>query len=88
MFMLRVQGDSMRDAGLNEGDCVFVRKQRTARPGDMVVAIIDEEATLKWYRPRRGKIYLEPDNPAYEPIVLARDIQIAGKVVGMLRRFE
>jgi len=88
VFGLQIQGESMRDAGIHEGDYIFVRSQQTARSGDMVVAVIDDEATVKWYRPRRGKIYLEPDNPAFEPIVLSRDIRIAGKVVGMMRRFE
>jgi repressor LexA len=88
LFSLRVQGDSMRDAGVHDGDYVFVRKQPVAHPGEMVVAIIGDEATVKWFRPRRGAICLEPDNPDYEPITVDREFQLAGKVVGVLRRFE
>jgi len=91
MFTLRVQGESMRDAGIADGDLVFVRKQETARAGDMVVAVIGDEATVKWYRPKGNKVILEPDNPDFAPIeVSARspEFRIAGKVVGMLRRFE
>jgi repressor LexA len=88
IFSLRVQGDSMRDAGVHDGDYVFVRKQQTAHSGDMVVAVIGDEATVKWFRPRRGRIHLEPDNPDYETITVQREFQLAGKVVGVLRRFE
>jgi repressor LexA len=88
VFSLRVHGDSMRDAGVHDGDYVFVRKQPTADSGDMVVAIIGDEATVKWFRPRRGRVYLEPDNPDYETITVDREFQLAGKVVGVLRRFE
>jgi repressor LexA len=87
LFSLKVQGDSMHDAGIHDGDYVFVRSQKTAQPGDMVVAILEDDATVKWYRPREGKVYLEPDNPSYEPIVVTRQFELAGKVVGMMRRF-
>jgi repressor LexA len=91
VFTLRVQGESMRDAGIRDGDYVFVKKQETARPGEMVVALIGDEATVKWYRPGRAKIILAPDNPEFEPIEVTAEspeFQIAGKVVGVLRRFE
>jgi len=88
LFSLKVQGDSMYDAGIHDGDYVFVKSQKTAQPGDMVVAIIEDEATVKWYRPRKGKIYLEPDNPSYEPILVSRQTELAGKVIGMMRRFR
>jgi repressor LexA len=91
MFVLRVQGESMRDAGIADGDYVFVKKQDVARPGDMVVAILGDEATVKWYRPKGDRIYLEPDNPDFRPIKVddsSPELRIAGKVVGMLRRFE
>ena len=87
LFSLKVQGDSMHDAGIHDGDYVFVRSQKTAQPGDMVVAIIEDDATVKWFRPRDGKVYLEPDNPGFEPIVVTRQFVLAGKVVGMMRRF-
>jgi SOS-response transcriptional repressor LexA len=54
----------------------------------MVVAVIGDEATVKWFRPRRGRVHLEPDNPDYETITVHREFQLAGKVVGVLRRFE
>jgi repressor LexA len=88
LFSLRVQGDSMRDAGVHDGDYVFVRKQPVAHSGEMVVAIVGDEATVKWYRPQAGVVRLEPDNPDYEPIIVDREFQLAGKVVGVLRRFE
>ena len=88
IFSLKVQGDSMHNAGIHDGDYVFVKSQKTAQPGDMVVAIIEDEATVKWYRPYRGKIYLEPDNPDYEPILVSRQAELAGKVVGMMRRIR
>lgn len=88
LFSLQVQGDSMYNAGIHDGDFVFVKSQKTAQPGDMVVAIIEDEATVKWYRPRRGQVYLEPDNPRYKPILVSREAQLAGKVIGMMRRFR
>ena len=87
LFSLRVQGDSMHNAGIHDGDYVFVRSQKTAQPGQMVVAILEDEATVKWFRPREGQIVLEPDNPEFEPIVVTRPIELAGIVVGMMRRF-
>jgi repressor LexA len=88
LFSLKVQGDSMYNAGIHDGDYVFVKSQKTAQPGDMVVAVIEDEATVKWYRPRKGKTYLEPDNPDYQPILVSRQAELAGKVVGMMRRFR
>jgi repressor LexA len=87
LFSLKVQGDSMHNAGIHDGDYVFVRSQKTAQPGDMVVAVIEDDATVKWYRPREGKVYLEPDNPSFDPIIVTRQFELAGKVVGMMRRF-
>jgi repressor LexA len=77
----------MHNAGIHDGDYVFVRSQKTAQPGDMVVAVIEDDATVKWYRPREGKVYLEPDNPSFDPIIVTRQFELAGKVVGMMRRF-
>ncbi|MEW5922599.1 MAG: transcriptional repressor LexA [Candidatus Zixiibacteriota bacterium] len=88
-FTLRVQGDSMKNAGIFDGDYVLVKKQKDAAPGDIVVAIIGEEATVKRYQPKSGRIMLMPENEAYEPIVVDRNspqFQIAGKVVGLMRR--
>ncbi len=88
-FTLRVQGDSMINAGIFDGDYVLVKKQKNAEPGDIVVAVIGEEATVKRYQPKSGKIILQPENEAYEPIVVDRrspQFRIAGKVVGLMRR--
>jgi repressor LexA len=88
VFMLRVRGDSMVDAGILDGDHVVVRQQPTADPGDVVVAgLPDGEATVKTLRRAGGKIVLEPANDRFEPIVLdPADVTIHGKVVTVLRR--
>jgi repressor LexA len=91
LFTLKVQGESMRDAGILDGDYVFVKKQETARSGEMVVALVGDEATVKWFRPGKSSVVLAPDNPDFEPIEVTRqspEFRIAGKVVGVLRRFE
>lgn len=85
LFSLRVRGDSMVDAAINDGDIVVVRQQSEAYNGDIVAAMIDEEATVKVYRRRSGHVLLEPRNPAYEPIGGDRAV-ILGKVVSVLRR--
>jgi repressor LexA len=88
LFMLRVRGDSMIDAGIFDGDYVVVRQQDTAEPGDVVVAgIPDEEATVKTFLRKRGKIVLRPANEALEDMVFdPADITIFGRVVTVLRR--
>jgi len=70
IFALRVQGDSMRDAGILDGDWVFVRHQEDADPGQIVVAVKDDEVTLKRLIQERGKRSLEPANPAYQRVPL------------------
>jgi len=87
LFALRVRGDSMIDAGIHDGDYVIVRKQDRAEPGTMVVAIINDEATVKYYRPRAGHIELEPANEKYKPIVVepGASFGIAGAVRGVIR---
>jgi len=90
LFALKVKGDSMKGAGILDGDYVIARQQPTAEKGDIVVAIIGEEATVKKFVPKGKKVRLEPANEAYEPIVLDKkspDLYIAGKVVGLFRRF-
>ena len=86
--MLRVRGDSMIDAGIFDGDYVVVRSQPTADNGDIVVAgIPGEEATVKTFLRRRGKIVLRPANPTMDELVFdPDDVQIYGKVVTLLRR--
>ena len=90
VFALRVNGDSMKDAGIFDGDHVFVRQQPSADSGDVVVAIIGDEATVKYYYPEKDRIRLEPANENHGPIVVESDtpgFQIAGKVVGLMRKF-
>ncbi len=88
LFMLRVRGDSMIDAGILDGDFVVVRQQDTADKGDTVVAgIPGDEATVKTFGRRNGKVVLMPHNPTMEPIVLdPEDVHVYGKVVTVLRR--
>jgi repressor LexA len=87
-FLLRVAGDSMRDAGILDGDYVLVNGEERADDGDIVAALIDEEATVKRFRSRRGEVTLEPANPAYSPIPVRSDrsFQLVGKVVGVFRK--
>jgi repressor LexA len=88
LFMVRVRGDSMVDAGILDGDYVVVRQQPTAEVGDIVVAgIPGEEATVKTFQRRRGKIVLRPENPTMSEMVFdPADVMINGKVVTLLRR--
>ncbi len=89
LFMLRVRGDSMIEAGILDGDYVVVRQQTVAEPGDTVVAgIPGEEATVKTYLERRGKVVLRPENAALAEMVFEPgEVQIYGRVVSLLRRF-
>lgn len=88
-YALEVQGDSMVEAGILDGDTVVIRKQDTANTGDIIVALIDEEeATLKRLRRRGTSIALEAANPAYETRVLGPDrVKIQGKLVSLIRRY-
>ncbi len=90
VFALRVVGDSMIGDGIFDGDFVFVRKRSTARPGDIVVAMIQEEATVKRYYPEGQRIRFQPSNPAMDPIYVEarafRPTQILGVLVGVYRR--
>ena len=84
-FLLRVRGDSMKDAGILEGDHVVVRRQATALEGEIVVAQIGDEATVKRFYREPDHVRLQPENPDYEPII-SREVEILGKVVGVMRR--
>jgi repressor LexA len=89
VFSLRVVGDSMKEAGIFDGDMVLVRQQSTAQKGEIVVAVIGDEATVKRYYPEGKKVRLEPANPDFEPITVDRKtpgLFIAGKVIGLLRK--
>jgi repressor LexA len=85
-FMLRVRGDSMVEAGILDGDYVIVRKQSTAQNGDIVVARLEDEATVKRFYRENGVVRLQPANSRMAPII-AKDVVIEGKVVGLIRRF-
>ena len=84
LFILKVQGESMIDAAICDGDYVVVRKQPTAEQGEIVAAMIDGEATVKAFKRKDGHVWLLPRNSAFEPIP-ADDAKILGKVVSVLR---
>ncbi|GAB1639642.1 transcriptional repressor LexA [Krasilnikovia sp. MM14-A1259] len=84
-FAVRVRGDSMTGAAICDGDVVVVRQQPTAETGDIVAALIDDEATVKTYRARGGHVELVPQNAAYE-VIAGDEAVILGKVVCVLRR--
>ncbi|MFZ0493157.1 MAG: transcriptional repressor LexA [Acidimicrobiia bacterium] len=86
VFLLRVRGDSMIDAGILDGDYVVVRSQNIAETGQIVAALVDgEEATVKRFARRDGAVVLIPENPAYEEMAFTDGVQILGKVVAVLR---
>ncbi|MSO27458.1 MAG: transcriptional repressor LexA [Candidatus Nanopelagicales bacterium] len=85
LFLLKVVGDSMIDAAICDGDWVVVRQQPTADNGDIVAALLNDEATVKTFKRRDGHVWLMPHNPAYAPI-LGDEASIMGKVVSVLRR--
>ena len=88
-YALEVKGDSMINAGINDGDIVVIRSQSTADNGDIVVALVDDhEATLKRYHRRGGMIALEAANPAYETRLLREDqVKVQGRLVGLIRSY-
>jgi repressor LexA len=84
-FILEVKGDSMVKAGILEGDHVIVRKQETAKNGEIVVALVGEEATVKRFFREEDHVRLQPENDALDPI-LTREVELLGRVVGVCRR--
>lgn len=88
-FILRAKGDSMNKAGINDGDFVLIREQHVARPGDRVVACINNEATIKEFRPGKNAIALMPKstNPCHKPIILTEDFQVQGVAVTTIPNF-
>jgi repressor LexA len=84
-FVLRVKGDSMVGAGIFEGDYVVVRPQETATDGEIVVALVEDEATVKRFFKEEDHVRLQPENDTLEPI-LSRNVQLLGRVVGVCRR--
>lgn len=84
LFMLEVKGDSMIEAGILNGDLVVVQRQETARNGDIIVALLGDEATVKYYYRHEDEIELRPANSAMEPI-MSRDVAVLGRVRGVIR---
>ena len=89
LFMLQVQGTSMIDAGILNGDKIVVRKQQTAQDGEIVVALVEDSATVKRLFRRDGKIVLHPENEALADMIYApEEVSILGKVVGLIRNYR
>lgn len=86
IFMLRVSGESMINKGILDGDYVIVTKRQTAQNGDIVVALIEDEATVKTFYKEKNYFRLQPENDYMEPIIVT-DVAILGKVVGVFRKF-
>lgn len=85
-FMLKVKGESMLNAGILDGDYIIVKQQSTANNGDIVVALIEDEATVKTFYKEKDHYRLQPENPDYEPIIL-KELIILGKVIGLFRNY-
>jgi repressor LexA len=91
VFALKVQGDSMKDAGFMNGDLIFARQQKDAERGQMVVALLGEETTVKYYYPEGDYIRLQPANDAYGPIIVGKEIidfSVLGRVIGVMRKYN
>lgn len=86
-FMLKVKGESMINAGILDGDNILVKRQTTAKNGDMVVALVDDSATVKTFYKENGHIRLQPENDYMDPIILP-NVEIIGKVFGVFRFFN
>ena len=86
-FMLKVKGDSMINAGILYGDTIIVEQTNVAKNGDIVVALIDDSATVKTYYKENGHYRLQPENDTMEPIIVD-DLKIIGKVIGLFRSYK
>jgi repressor LexA len=88
-YVIRVKGDSMKNVGILDGDYAIVRYQETIENGEICVAIVDDEATIKRILFKSSKVILQPENELYEPIIITAksDLKIRGRVVGVLRKF-
>ena len=84
-FMLRVKGDSMVEDGIRNGDYVIVRRQQTAENGDTIVALIEDEATVKRFYKEKGRIRLQPANQSMQPMYYD-SVSVVGRVVGLVRK--
>lgn len=87
-FMLKVKGDSMINAGIFDGDQVLVKQQSSASDGDIIVALVDDAATVKTFYREDGYYRLQPENDSMEPIIVGKDLVILGKVFGVLRFYQ
>lgn len=90
VFALKVHGDSMKNAGILDGDFVLARRQHTAEPGEITVFVVGDEITVKRYDTKGDRVVMIPENEAYERRMIPRnspDLQIAGKVIGLIRRY-
>ncbi len=85
-FMLKVKGESMINVGIYDGDHIVVHKQNTARNGDLVVALVDDSATVKTFYKENGHFRLQPENDTMEPIIV-NEVEILGTVAGLYRRY-
>ena len=86
-FLLKVSGDSMSEAGILPGDMVIVNKGKTPKNGDIVIAEIDGEWTMKYFRKKGNKLFLIPANPKYKPITPKNDLKVAGVVTSVVRKY-
>lgn len=86
-FMLKVKGDSMIDAGIREGDMVLVERGKQAKPGQIVIAEVDGEYTMKYLRVKNGKHYLEAANEKYKPIYPKNELQVEAVVSAVIRKY-
>jgi repressor LexA len=86
-YLLRVRGESMKDVGIMDGDIVVVRPQEVATDGEIVVALVGEEATVKRFFQEADHVRLQPENSTMEPI-RSRDVRVLGKVVGLMRSMQ
>ena len=84
-FMLRVKGDSMVNIGIRNGDLVLVEQRQDAKNGDIVVALLEDSATVKTFYKEKGHVRLQPENDSMEPIIVDKNLEILGKVFGVFR---
>ncbi len=87
-FLLRVTGNSMINAGINDGDIVVVCSELEPKAGDIVVALVDNQSTVKRYMTQAGKVYLKPENPEFENIYPQNDLCVQGVVTGLIRYYK
>ncbi|MCK9272670.1 transcriptional repressor LexA [Candidatus Gracilibacteria bacterium] len=87
-FLVKVKGDSMKDAGIMEGDIVVVDKSRNVKNGDIIIASFEGDVTIKYYKKEKGVVFLIPANVNFKPIVINTNAEILGVVVGTIRKYN